>query len=367
MTDQPPPSTRITKDMINTSREDEFPDIEDGEGASPEGSRYSEAIKAIKPVAKKVEEKLSDATTSLRSGSAIVPRESVASNALIFVIAIMGFLACVTLGAVSMVNSSASKWQSDISREITIQIKPSDQLVMDDAIRQASRIALKYDGVSKVTALNDRETARLLEPWLGAGLELGELPVPRLLTVSLKDGAKPDFASLRKELEENIPGISLDDHRAWVDRLTTMALTMVAIGTTVFLLVMAATVTTVIFATRGAMAGNREVVEVLHFVGADSKFISSQFQFHFLLLGLKGAAAGALCAIVLFLILGFWSSQSLATPEGDQVSALFGTFSVGWGGYVGMIFVMILVSGLTAFTSRWTVQRQVETLQNYRK
>ncbi len=143
MTDQPPPSTRITKDMINTSREDEFPDIEDGEDVSPEGSRYSEAIKAIKPVAKKVEEKLSDATTSLRSGSAIVPRESVASNALIFVIAIMGFLACVTLGAVSMVNSSASKWQSDISREITIQIKPSDQLVMDDAIRQASRIALK--------------------------------------------------------------------------------------------------------------------------------------------------------------------------------------------------------------------------------
>jgi len=305
--------------------------------------------------------------TPLSSGKSIVPRETVASTALIFVIAIMTFLACLTLGAVSMVNTSAAKWQNDISREVTIQIRPFDDIEMEKAIQDAKSIALSFEGVAKVTALNDKETARLLEPWLGAGLQLDELPVPRLITVTLVDGAKPDFATMQAQLEAKVPGSTLDDHRTWVDRLTTMALTMVGIGTAVFLLMLAATITTVIFATRGAMAGNKDVVDVLHFVGADSKFISKQFQKHFLILGLKGAASGTLGAIILFVILALWSSNSLATPEGDQISALFGTFSLNWSGYFWMIMVLILVAFLTAYTSTLTVRKQVNTLQSYRR
>ena len=320
----------------------------------PQSAKKAEPLKNKKPV------------KPLRSGHNIVPRETIAGTALVFVIAIMAFLACLTLGAVSMINATATKWQSDISREVTIQIRPFDNVEMDKAIREASRIALSFDGVTKVTALDDEATARLLEPWLGTGLQLEELPVPRLLTVSISTTSRPDFTAMRQQLERDVPGASLDDHRAWVNRLTTMALTMVAIGSFIFLLMMAATVTTVIFATRGAMAGNRDVVEVLHFVGADSRFISRQFQRHFLLLGLKGGASGAVAAIALFLFLGFWSAQSLATPEGDQISALFGTFSLEWSGYLGMVLVLALVAGLTALTSRLTVHRQVTLLQNYK-
>ncbi|MDJ0613901.1 MAG: ABC transporter permease [Rhizobiaceae bacterium] len=303
----------------------------------------------------------------LKSGMSIVPSETIAGTALVFVIGIMAFLACLTLGAVSLINSSANQWQSDISREVTIQIRPSDEVGMEDAIKQASRIALSFAGVSRVEALDDDATVRLLEPWLGTGLQLSELPVPRILTVTLAADAKPDFEGMRSRLESDVPGSSLDDHRAWVDRLTTMAWTMVAIGTAIFLLVMAATVTTVIFATRGAMAGNKDVVEVLHFVGADGRFIAAQFQKHFLVLGLKGALCGAVAAIFLFLVLGVWSSQSLATPEGDQISALFGTFSLSWSGYFGMLLVMVFVSVMTAMTSSWTVRSQVNLLQDYRR
>ena len=304
---------------------------------------------------------------SLRSGKRIVPSETIAGTTLMFVIAIMAFLACLTLGAVAMIDGTASRWQSDISREVTIQIKPADGRVMDDAVRAAGRIALEFEGVSRVTALNDAAAARLLEPWLGTGLKLEELPVPKLLMVSIADGASPDFDAMRTRIENEIPGASLDDHRAWINRLTTMAGTMVAVGMTVFLLVMAATVTTVVFATRGAMAGNREVVEVLHFVGADGRFISRQFQHHFLRLGFKGAISGGAGAIVLFILLGLWTSVSVATPEGDQVAALFGTFSPGWAGYLGMGAVILLVAFLTGYTSSWTVARHLQTLQDYRR
>ena len=122
-------------------------------------------------------------TAKLKSGKNIVPSESIASTALVFVIAIMAFLACLTLGAVAMINTSASQWQSDISREVTIQIKPADGREMDKSIRDASRIALSFPGVSRVTALNDAATARLLEPWLGSGLELSEKDYSNLVLV----------------------------------------------------------------------------------------------------------------------------------------------------------------------------------------
>ncbi|MEO0328049.1 MAG: ABC transporter permease [Pseudomonadota bacterium] len=303
----------------------------------------------------------------LHSGKNIIPSETIAGSALIFVIAIMTFLACLTLGGVSMISQSAGQWQSDISHEVTIQIKPSDDRQMDEAIRAASKIALSFDGVSKVTALNDAATARLLEPWLGSGLDINQLPVPRLLTVTIADGERPDFDALRKRLAAEVLGSSLDDHRAWSGRLTTMALTMVTIGISVFILVLAATVTTVIFATRGAMAGNKDVVEVLHFVGADGAFVSRQFQLHFLILGLKGAFAGALAAVSLFVMLSFWSSYQIATPEGDQITALFGMFSPNFWGYLGMILVLFLVAGLTAVTSRWAVHQQIRILQDYNR
>ena len=70
---------------------------------------------------------------SLRSGKQIVPSETIAGSTLIFVIAIMAFLACLTLGAVAMISNSAERWQSDVSREVTTQIKPADGQAMDQS------------------------------------------------------------------------------------------------------------------------------------------------------------------------------------------------------------------------------------------
>ena len=92
------------------------------------------------------------------------------------------------------------------------------------------------------------------------------------------------------------------------------------------------------------MAGNREIIEALHFVGAADGFIARQFQFHFLRLGLRGGVIGGGAAIVLFLALGFFSRQWTTSAGGEQAEALFGSFSLGWGG-VGAIAVISLGVG----------------------
>ncbi len=114
-----------------------------------------------------------------------------------------------------------------------------------------------------------------------------------------------------------------------------MARTTVAIGTGVLILVFSAMVLTVIFATRGALSGNRHIVEVLHFVGAEASFVANEFQKHFLIISLKGSGAGSALAALFFLIAPV--AVALARDARQRPgTALFGTFSVGWLGYVGM-------------------------------
>ena len=163
-------------------------------------------------------------------------------------------------------------------------------------------------------------------------------------------------------LAEQVPGAMLDDHRGWIDRMRAMAGTAVAAGVGILILMIAATMLSVTFATRGAMATNKTVIEVLHFVGAKNGFIAGHFQRHFLLLGLQGGAIGGGVAIVLFALAGVISGWFTGTAGGDQTAALFGSFSIGIAGYIAVLGQVVLIAVVTAVTSRHTVNRTLETI-----
>src|SRR3970040_2202252 len=63
---------------------------------------------------------------AMRRPNQLVPENTVAGNALTIVIAIMSFLACLTLGAVTLVRDASRDWQLEIQREVTIQVHPID-------------------------------------------------------------------------------------------------------------------------------------------------------------------------------------------------------------------------------------------------
>ncbi len=299
-----------------------------------------------------------------RKMAPIVPAQNVVGRALVSVIAIMTFLSCLTLGAVSLVRDTASVWESQISREATIQIRPEEGLDMEAALESASLVARGFPGITGARIVDREATTRLLEPWLGSGLNIDELPVPRLIIVTINEDYPPNFARLREAIVSQVPQASLDDHRTWVDRLVTMARTTVAIGIAALALMLAATVLSVVFATRGAMAGNGHIIEVLHFVGAEGRFIAREFRRHFLATGMKGAAAGGIGAVLVFLVVSFWSARNLATPEADQATALFGNFAIGLSGYGGVALIVVLIGMLTAATSHLTVVAYLSDIES---
>ena len=297
-----------------------------------------------------------------RFETALVPRNSISGRALVAVVAIMTFLASLTTGAAILVGTAASEWQSDVAREITIQVIPAPGRDTDATVAKAASVARAFPGIGEVRPYTKEQSAALLEPWLGSGLSLNELPVPRLIVVRIASGAAPDIPQLRRMLAEQVPGAVLDDHRGWIERMRAMAGTAVAAGVFILILVVAATMLSVTFATRGAMATNKPVIEVLHFVGAKSGYIAGHFQRHFLLLGLQGGAIGGGVAILLFVLAGIISRWFASSAGAEQTAALFGSFSIGIGGYAAVLGQVVLIAVVTALTSRHTVNRTLEAI-----
>jgi len=294
-------------------------------------------------------------TARARIMSPIVPRASISGRALVAVVAIMTFLASITTGAVLLISASAAEWQSDVASEITIQVRPlpgrdieRDTAAVVDAIRAEP-------GIVEVRPFSKDESARLLEPWLGTGLSLDQLPVPRVIIARVQPGTALDLAALRVRATRAAPGASVDDHRAWIERMRSMTGATVFAGIGILALVIVATIISVSFATRGAMSANRPIVEVLHFVGAGDSYIANHFLRHFLRLGLEGGVIGGGAAMLAF---GF--SESIAgwfsgTPVGDQFAALLGTFSLRPSGYLVLAIQAVAIAAITAWASRRTL------------
>jgi cell division transport system permease protein len=219
----------------------------------------------------------------------------------------------------------------------------------------AAEVMRTQPGIVQVKTFTKDDSAKLLEPWLGSGLSIEQLPVPRVIVARVQPGTTLDLAALRSRMTQVAPSASVDDHRAWIERMRSMTGATVLAGIGILVLVIAATIISVSFATRGAMAANRPIVEVLHFVGAGDSYIANRFLRHFLRLGLEGGLIGGGAAMLAF---GF--SESIAgwfsgTPVGDQFAALLGTFSLPPSGYLALALQALLIAAITAWASRRTL------------
>lgn len=290
-----------------------------------------------------------------RNMSPIVPRASISGRALVAVVAIMTFLASITTGTVLLVSASAAEWQSEVASEITVQVRPQPGRDLERDVGAAAEVMRTQPGIVQVKPFSKDESAKLLEPWLGTGLSIEQLPVPRVVVARVQPGTTLDLVALRSRITQAAPSASVDDHRAWIERMRSMTGATVFAGIGILALVIVATIISVSFATRGAMAANRPIVEVLHFVGAGDRYIANHFLRHFLRLGLEGGVIGGGAAM-----LGFGFSESIAswfsgTPVGDQFAALLGTFSLPPSGYLALAVQAVAIAAITAWASRRTL------------
>ncbi len=274
----------------------------------------------------------------------------------------MCFLACLTAGAVYMINQSADAWLRDVASEVTVQVLPRDGADTEKTLEEVAIYLLRQPGIDTTRTLSVQSSKDLLGPWLGQSDALDTLPLPRLIAVQLNRDAPPDFDALTTDLSKRFEGVSLDDHRQWQQQIKTVTRSLALGGIAILLLVAAATTAIIVSATRSAMSSNREIVEVLHFVGATDGFIAREFEKHFLTLGIRAGVLGAVCAMVVFftmpyvtILLGGGSMTEI------ELHRLIGTGFLDLAGYVLLGIVVIVIAGLCMLTSRFGVYRILNT------
>lgn len=279
----------------------------------------------------------------------LLPEAGAGGTSLTAVIAVMSFLATLSLAAFILIAGAAGAWTSELKSALTVQVKGADAAVIAQRVETALGVLESTDGVLSAQALTPEESARLLEPWLGKGNVGAYLNIPAIIEVKISDEARRDLDLLRTRLDAAAPGAVIDDHGEWHQRLSNAARSGQALAFAVFTLVMGAAVAIAAFAARAGLSANSEIVSLLHLVGATDGFIAGQVQRRFLVLGVRGSAVGLLGAL---LALGL---ASLALRAGGGGGDFLPELTLGPRLVLPLLIVPVALCLVTALTARRTV------------
>lgn len=228
----------------------------------------------------------------------LLPRRDPRDGSLVFVVAVLCFLACLTaLGALAA-NRAAHGWTGQLTDSATVVVRAQGNETPDTAAGRAAEALSGVKGVTEARALEKAKAEALLEPWLGHEALLDDLPIPRLVAVDLDPRAPASAAALDQALKAAGIDATVDDHSLWIGDIERGAAVARWSALAVFLLIASAAGAVIAFATRAAMAAHRETIEVLHLSGAQPAFVIRLFQTRFAqaaaVAGLFGAAGAAI-------------------------------------------------------------------------
>ena len=237
-----------------------------------------------------------------------LPERESRDAALIFVVAVLCFLACLTAMGVIAADRAARGWTGQLTGEATVIVRPRGGETPDAAAARGAEALAGVAGVTEARALEPAKAYDLIRPWLGDVGDLADLPVPRLVAVSLDPKRPATAAALRQGLKAQDVDATVDDHSVWIKDIRRAGGVVRWLGTGVFALIATAAAAVIAFATRAGLAARRDVVEVLHLAGAEDGYIARLFQVRFARLagvaGLIGAAGAGLVGAILRLMGG---------------------------------------------------------------
>lgn len=302
---------------------------------------------------------LADDDDAPEAPTPLVPADSIAGRSLVIVIAIMTLLASLAAAAALFVSESSADWRAEAASEATVQIRPAEGRDAEADLQTVVQILKETPGVRETQVYSKAESEALLTPWLGEGLDLSQLPVPRMVVVKFDPARRPNLEGMKAAIASAAPNATVDDHRYFIRRLGDMAGAVVVAAAVILALILAAMGVVVASATRAAVATNREIVDVLHIVGASDIFIAREFQRRFFSLGLRGALIGAGGATAFLLTARALLVNWRATAGGEQMAAMFGELSIGLEGFGAILLLAGVIALLTGELSRRIVLRHL--------
>jgi cell division transport system permease protein len=271
-----------------------------------------------------------------------------------WIIAVMAFLAALSLIGALATTEAAARWRQGLTGTITVEIPALTRpgVSSTDRLQRVLAVLRAEPGITRAEAIPRARIAELLAPWLGTGALADSLPVPQLIDVTL-DNRRTDLPALARRLATAAEGTILDDHGQWIAELLRLARLVTAFAIGVVALVALTAVAAVVLATRAGLAVHHEAIDLLHLMGADDVYIARQFAWQSLLLGLRGGAVGL--AVALIALVTFGLAAHAVDPK--LMPRL-------WPSPVEIVLLVIVApvtAGLAWTTARQTVMRALKT------
>ncbi|MCG8505234.1 MAG: cell division protein [Sphingomonadales bacterium] len=278
---------------------------------------------------------------SSREGGGLLP----------WVIAVMMFLCALAIASGLAVFNAAEAWRSDLARNMTIQIVTADSAARDTQLAAALELLRATPGIAAARQVADDELTGLLEPWLGAGNVTDDLPVPAMISVELTPDLTVDIAALGAKLTTVAPDARLDDHQQWIGRLAGLAHGIQIAAAAIVVLIIASTVAIVMFGTRAGLASHRNSIEIMHLMGAEDRVVAEEFQYQFMLHGLKGGLIGILFTVI--------TVSFLMGLAGALVEGLVPELALSLPQAAAIVLMPFFAAALTMITARMTVRAEL--------
>ena len=284
--------------------------------------------------------------------ASFLPEQDARDPALLFVVAVLCFLACLTALGVIAGNRAAQGWASQLTGEATVIVRARGGETPDAAAARAAEALAAVPGVTEARALEKEKAYALIEPWLGDAADLDDLPVPRLVAVGLDRKTPATAAALDKALKGQGLDAVVDDHSAWIKDIRRAAGVVRWTAGTLLVLIAGAAAAVVAFATRAGLAARRDVVEVLHLTGAEDSQIANLFELRFARVAALSGAAGAAAAALLGGVLRLVGGGQGITPA----------MPIAWIDLVAVLPCPVLAALVAAVAARITARRLIQQL-----
>ncbi|MFA5592285.1 MAG: permease [Micavibrio sp.] len=271
-------------------------------------------------------------------------------------IGLMSLLGILALCASFALAAMTERWSSGLAGKISIEVPATDSSgeviapgIVGSMTQEALAVLMNHEAVEDAAAMGEEQVRALLAPWLGTDLVMDSIPVPGLISVTLKKDAAPDLDELQLLIRDVAPQARIDTHESWLADVVrfTSALQFAAILLTV--IIGATTLVAVAGGVRSKLSESKEELELLHLMGASDSYIARQIQRHTLILALQGGAFGVAAGFVLLFV--------ISLIAGEIGANLIPDFSLSAVQKTALFLMPLPIALLATGTARYTVLR----------
>ncbi len=278
------------------------------------------------------------------------------SRFLLLVIAIMVFLATLTLNTGVKLSGVTSALSKGVHDKATVEIIPDVQNTDFDIEKEAGKV-LNYlrsnPDIKQAALLSLEDVQAMLSPWIGEGISEDVIPLPRVISIEFLNRDKA-VKTLEQRLPEISPYARIDTHDNWAGSILSLSNALRAASFSIILVTVIALVTIVGSGIHARIQIYKDEVELLHLIGARDIYVAKQFQRHAFSISLKATVFGFLSGNI-FYYLCFTIVGAIMNFESSSFFSLaYLLFS-----FFGFVLFVVLLSMMTA---RITVLRSLARL-----